>query len=1003
MNILLPLLLPLLLSLLLALCGPARGADSVAAVPAQALSGDYHHAHWSAADGAPQAIRAMAQTLDGWLWLGTADGLYRFDGVQFSRYPLPPGLGLNRNLIRYLHPGPRGELYIGWVAEGMTVLQPDGSLQALPPGPAQGRTVEALAVDADGSIWIVSEGIFRLHEGRWQSVEDWGAGAGRDIRSFQFDRHGQLWLSKEGSTWRRDRGSGRFMRVLEAGGELLDAPDGRLWLMSDDGAMRPLTPASASAGASSTTSPAHEAVSTGQFGPDGTLWALRCPDLPCLLPDAARRQTSYKVGAPAAATARQPNTLSGKHPGTILVDREGSTWISTESGLDRFRRKRIRSTGLDGDAAGYSLAADAAGRAWAAHAPTGRLWQLLPDGAVPVQPKHPVTLVARAADGDLLLGGARSIWRDGRAGVQDVALPPGADGKPADMRMVGILDDGKLLWTATFETGLIGWRDGTWHPAKQFNLPAKIYQSGVAGPGQLWLATGDGQLFRFDVAQNRSGAAIDIRALGLTSAIFPEAGMVLGGANGTGIVRDGVLSMLHAADPDVLRNVSGLVVTADGDRWLNGAAGLVHVRAADWARSHANPALPLRYELFDASDGYPGRAVFENRWRSAVSADGRVLWLVTTGGVVRIDTARLERNRIAPTPLILSVSTDQVSDTAGGTDGRQIRLAPGTERVRIDFTAPSLRMPERVRFEYMLEGVDRAWQDAGSRRTTSYTSMQPGDYVFRLRAINEDGVVSKMDAVLHFHVQPTFRQTLWFKLLAGAALAALLALAYRYRVRYLTRRVAERMQVKIEERERIARTLHDSFLQTVQSLLLRVDTIAAGIPPEQAARRELETALAHASSALGEGREQLQALRSGADDGLEVQLRDTVAQLQAAHPAIVIGLRTEGVRRAVPADVVGEINAIAREALHNACIHAAAGQVRIVLAFLPDGLSLSVSDDGRGIDAAVLRRGGAEGRWGLVGMRERAQGIGATLRIDAGSEGGTVVRLVVPATSSSGG
>ena len=631
-----------LLSPLLALAAPAGGADTFAAVRAQALSADYHHTRWSAAEGAPQAIRAMAQTLDGWLWLGTSDGLYRFDGIQFSRYPLPPGLGLNRNMIRYLHAGPHGELYIGRAAEGLTVLHADGKLLDLPPGPAQGRTVDAVAVDADGSVWIVSDGIYRLHGGRWETIEDGGAGSGRDFRSFIFDRHGQLWLSKEASTWRLDRQASSFVRMMDVGGDLLDAPDGRLWLMSDDAALRPLTPASAKPAA------AHDAVPTGRFAADGTLWALRCPDQPCMLPDAAARPGAFRLGAPRAKQQQrqQPVQLSGRNPGTILVDQEGSTWISTESGLNRFRRKRILSTGLDDDGAGYSLATDATGRVWAAHASTGKLWQLLPDGAVAVRPRHPVTVLARAPGGDLLLGGRRSIWRDGRGGVQELRLPPAADGKPADMRMLGILDDGKILWTATLETGLIGWRDGKWHRASEFSFPAKIYQSGMAGPGRLWLATGDGQLFNFDVEKNRSGPPVDIRELGLTSAIFPEAGLVLSGANGTGIVRDGALSMLRTANPDALRNVSGVVVGADGDRWLNGAAGLVHVKAADWTLSSANPALPLRYELFDARDGYPGRAVFENRWRSAASADGRMLWLVTTGGVVRVDTARLERNRI---------------------------------------------------------------------------------------------------------------------------------------------------------------------------------------------------------------------------------------------------------------------------------------------------------------------------------------------------------------------
>lgn len=984
-----PRLLPMLLAAALHL--PALAAlDPAAQVEASPSLADYLHTRWTVDDGAPPAILAMAQTTDGWLWLGTLDGLYRFDGVRFARYPLPPGLGLNRNLIRYLHAGPRGELYIAQAAEGIAVLQPDGRLRNLPPGPAPGNAIEVLAVDADGSVWVVSKGIHRLHAGRWQTIEDGPQWSARDMRGFVLDAQGQLWLSRKSSTWRLDRRSGHFEQVLAQGGEMLLAPDRRLWLASDEGVLRLV----ADGGGRPLPSGAAEEAGIARFAPDGALWMLECPGRPCVLPGAARRPGSpYRVRRAPGAGVPDPLQMSGKDPNMMLVDREGNTWIASENGLDRFRRKRINPTALAGKGMAYSLVADAGGQVWAANAESGQLWRLQPDRATPVPPRQAVTVLARDPAGRLLLGGKRGIWREDGGTVAEMPLPPGPDGRPVDRRMLGILDDGKVLWTATIETGLLGWQDGRWQPARDFNMPSnKIYQSALAGPGQLWLATGDGELFHYDTASRSSRAPIDIRALGMAAAIFPGPEPVLSGDNGMGVVRDGRLAMLRAADPNVLRNVSGMVATADGDRWLNGASGLVHVRAADWQRSIADPAQLLRYEVFDGLDGYPGRAVFESRRYSAWSADGRTLWLIATGGVVRVDTAHLERNRVAPAPVILSLSTDKASYRLDGKARTAFHLAPGTGRFRIDFTSPSLRMPERVRFEYKLEGVDADWQDAGTRRTTSYTSVKPGDYVFRLRAVNEDGVRSTADAVLKMSVEPTVWQTGWFKLLAAAACAALLVLAYRLRVRYLTRRVAERMHVKMAERERIARTLHDTFLQTVQSLLLRVDAIAARMPRDDRARRELDAAIGQASSALGEGRAQLLELRSGA--GLEALLRDVVEQLQAAHPGIAIGLRIEGQRRPVDPEIAGEAAAIAREALHNASIHAQASQVRAVLDYGAAGLTLTVADDGRGIDADVLRNG-AGGRWGLVGMRERAQRIGATLTIAAGSEGGTVVRLAL--------
>ena len=241
----------------------------------------------------------------------------------------------------------------------------------------------------------------------------------------------------------------------------------------------------------------------------------------------------------------------------------------------------------------------------------------------------------------------------------------------------------------------------------------------------------------------------------------------------------------------------------------------------------------LGEEYKSALDGYPGRAAMENRWRGIVSADGRNLWLSATGGVMRPDLPQLRRNRVAPQAVILRVTADGRGWPAQGT----IRLPAGTDHFRIQYTAPALRLPERVRFEYRLDGVDKGWLDAGVRRATSYTNIGPGDYVFHARAVNEDGLPGEAVATLPLHVAPTLVQTLWFRIACAGALVLLGVLLYRYRIRYVTRRLTERLQVRTAERERIARTLHDTFLQTVQGLVLRVDAVAATLPPDAGARR----------------------------------------------------------------------------------------------------------------------------------------------------------------------
>ncbi|WP_296952828.1 two-component regulator propeller domain-containing protein [uncultured Massilia sp.] len=973
----------------LALAAWMGGAGAAPVAPAPQEAARYQHKQWTAADGAPLQITSMAQTSDGWLWLGTFDGLYRFDGLRFMRYPLPRRTAANSSRIIALHAGPRDDLYIAYAGEGLSRLAPDGTLEALPPGPAPApaQQVNAMVVDTDGSLWTMHAGIEHLQGGRWVTVAPAADWAGTEQRSFAIDAQGRLWAVSDRATWRLDRARMRFERVLDVGGEPVLAPDGRLWLLEPDGGARVI--AAAGNGAPVGRAAGHYA---GQFGPDGALWLLAgCPQRVCVVPDAAGRPGA-RYAAARAATLHFPGaaTLSGMVPHGALADREGNVWIATENGLDRYRRKAFEHAGLPGIGTQYSLATDADGRMWAASAVAATLWRLPVDGPPRRQP-GPATVIARDAHGALLVGTPRAIERRSDDAAERIALPPGPDGKPVDRDLFGILDDGQVLWTSSRSTGLIGWRDGRWLARDAFRLPPKIFQSAAGGPGRLWLATGDGKLFHYDGASDTSSAT-DIAALGTVSAIFPDGDLTVSGDGGMGVVRGGALHLLRAADPDVLRNVSGRVITPDGNRWFNGAAGLVRVRADDWRRSVDDPAVPLRYRLFDALDGYPGHAVIENRWPSAWSPDGRHLWLATTGSVVRFDTGARLPAIPAPTASILRVATDGESYAPRG----PLALPAGTGSLRIEYTAPVLHAPERVRFEYRLDGIDRGWQDAGNRRAISYTNIGPGDYVFRVRALDEDGLTGPEDATLALSVAPTLTQSGWFRLLCLASVAMLGVALYRYRVRRLTARLAERMRVKTAERERIARTLHDTFLQTVQGLVLRVDAVAAALPPGDGARRQLEALLADAGRAIGEGREQLQELRAGDALVLDDVLHDAVARLRAAH-GIDVALRVEGERRALDPLVADEVADVAREALRNACRHAGAAHVRATLSYGRQALALLVADDGRGFPDEVLRAGARAGHWGLVGLRERATRIGARLAVGNGPRGGAQVTLEVPA------
>ncbi len=954
---------------------------------------DYHHTQWTAADGVPPGIAAMAQTRDGWLWLGTADGLYRFDGLAFERMPLPSPPGRSRDRLSQLYAAPNGDLYMAHLSEGVSVLRRDGRFEDLPPQPPAFGGASDLVVDTDGTLWTINGPVLHLVGGTWRIVADGPDWDALRRGSLVVDGAGRLWAFNDSGGWRLDRAAGRFVRIVDTPGMRLLAPDGRLWMRQSDDTLRLV--AASGAGRPDAYAPS-EGRTSGHFGADGTLWLLACPQTMCRVPNAgARKEAHWPAASAIAERIAGPAQASGVDAGTILEDREGDIWIATESGLDRFRRNRFLKSGLPDGGMRYSLATDTDGRTWAADRGTGALWRLVPD-APPVAERGPwTTVVANGPDGALLVGGTRRIQRRRGTAVEDIPLPPGPDGKPRDYNLFGLLDDGKILWTASNDTGLIGWRDGKWLPRSAFNLPPKIYHSAPAGPGGFWMATGDGKLALHDDGKL---TVRDLGPVGTASALFAGKELVVSGTGGTAVLRRDGLRLLHPREPDALRNLSGMYVTDDGDVWLNGAAGLVHVRAADWRQALADPGKVLRYELFNTLDGYPGRAAFENRSRGIVSADGRNLWLTATGGVVRLDLAQLRRNRVPPRAAILDVTADGRTWPARGT----IELPAGAGHFRIRYTAPALRMSERVRFEYRLDGVDNTWLDAGTRRATSYTNIGPGDYVFRVRAVNEDGVPGDAVATLPLRVAPTLVQTLWFRLVCAAAVALAGVLLYRYRVRYVTRRVTERLQVRTAERERIARTLHDTFLQTVQGLVLRVDAVAATLPPHASARRQLEDVLDDASLAIGEGRDQLQELRAGDAHVLEDVLADAIARLRQAHGELAVDVHVDGERRPLLAPVADEIAEIAREALRNAFAHAHAARIRVTLVYARRTLSLCVADDGRGLPEPVRRDGTRSGHWGLVGMRERAERIGARLDIASGPRQGTTVTLTVPGAHAYG-
>jgi len=962
------------------LSGAARGQD-----PGPAFT-DYNHAIWTASDGAPAHISRMAQTPDGWLWLGTPHGLYRFDGERFYPFAATNGAHLLSPGIWELAAQPNGDLYIGYETPGLSVLHADGRLEHIVPATQGGpvsRTNDVVR-DRDGSLWVsTSFGLRHLEQGRWSKL---GAAQGcpEAPLTVALDANGQLWGTTGRQLFRYDRTAGRCIPtgLRKANGEPAEkmvgfrrSPDGRLWVGGDGFLALVSVPAAGAA-----VPPRYLGQSSGSttvFDRAGNLWGLRCPTGVCLAASAGRSATSW-IDIATATTDRldQRGQLNSLAPRVVFEDREGDIWLGSPTGVERFRRNTLRPVGLPAIKGDFHVAPDDDGSVWLVapqemrgwrYDPASRSLTALPDKYRGATLGPDGTVVLLREDGILLR----------HAGVETHVDLPGPLPMTAWAR-----SDGERVWLGGFNVPVQLWDGHGWKPLG--GLPGAEFVFSAPGQrGQMWRALADGRLVLFEAGRVRT--TYDQAALGGIGEVTclsaaPE--LVVGGEEGVAVLHAGRFQRLRAQRDDVLRRATGFFVAADGARWLNGSTGLLRIEASDWRRAVETGA-PLRYALMDVRDGYTGTAADVPSLRMV---NGQ-LWVTTTDGIVEADLARRDGNAPAPQPSLLAVTGDDVAYPLT----QPPRIRAGTSRLRFDFTAPAPSRPERVVFSYRLDGVDQAWQ-TGTERSATYTGLGPGDYRFRLRAMSEDGVWSESERTLDLHIAPTLVQTVWFKLTCVLAGLLLLWLGYRLRVRFLTRTLTERLSAQMEERERIARDLHDTVLQTFQGFVLKVETI---LPESESNLGDaLRRSLGDATYAIQEGRDKITALRAGVRKAPPLHEALRMAGEQDAAPGQRFTLRCEGAPRALHPIVEQELCAIGREALRNAFRHADAGQHEVIVEYGARALVLTVRDDGRGIDVGA---GAKHGHWGLRGIEERARLIHADAVLHSAPGAGTTWRIEIKA------
>ncbi len=948
---------------------------------------EFKHDAWSIERGAPSRINSITQTLDGFLWIGSVEGLFRFDGVSFEPQRLWPE-DAQRLVVSSLWAARSGALWVGLArGRGVAVLRDGQLVDAHMPHPS--REVNDITEDAEGGIWVARGGrsdrlLARYHRGTWQEFGPESGLPAQPVWKLHVARDGTLWVVLSHTLAYRRPGETRFSTrelAITPRASLSEDGQGRLWLSDNRGTRLLEAPAGPD-----TFFPHPNPIGGTRllFDRRGELWTttwnsgvLRIsapgrappPDL-----DAARRVAALDSRA----------GLSSDQTRALFQDREGNIWVGTELGLDQLRPASVVAEAdlPPNSPSSYRLAAARDGTVYVADA-----WALylIAPGQRPrrlLQNDSPAEALCAAGERGVWLFLADRLLRVDGAQVQRHA-------KPAGTTAYGCTEDSAgQLWMPGLERGLYRWQAGSWQrwpePTPSPSLPANAVQDHDGRAVVLFRARPpQGELPFLALDATRS-------AVGGVEGLLPsEAGLLISGAQGLARAQGGVL--LGGRQQAWAASLNGLAQTRDGDTWVIGDAGLVRLRSAELAAALQAGGRPPAARVLDFHDGLNSFVQKAPGAQVAVGGDGRV-WLLTRRQVMRINPAALVPNPLPPPVVVRAVQVGEHSLTAAP----QLALPAGTTTLRVTFTALSLSVPSRVQFRHRLLGADEAWSAPSPLRTALLTDLRPGDYRFEVQACNNDGLWSDTPATVALHIPATFTQTGGFKLAVVGLGLLLLYGAYLLRVRQIRSRLRERGEERLRERERIARDMHDTLLQSVQGLILRVQAVADRLSGEHESRRLINEALDRAETVLIEGRERLQGLRRVDASDLTRELHRLIAE-QPFAPSTEVSVSSHGPRKSLRPELFDELLCILGEALFNAARHAQASQVAVRVDYGRQWLEITVRDNGVGLSPAQAQAPGRSGHFGILGMRERAQRLGGQFRIHGHSGLGTFVTLRIKA------
>ncbi|MCP5046202.1 MAG: response regulator [bacterium] len=778
---------------------------------------------WGTEDGLPQnAVRTIIQTRDGYLWMGTQQGLVRFDGVRFEVYDKRRVEQMSSHSVRALCEDREGHLWIGTYGGGL--IRRDGKNGAFTAytarqGLANDR-VMAVKEDREGNLWIgtyggglsrmkngefttyttqqglacnriwaihqdhrgnvwvgTDGGLTRIKEERFTTYTPQATGEGpadNRVRAICQDREGNLWIGTRGGLYRMKDGklSAYGMQTITVM-SLCEDREGNLWIGTLGGGVN--------------------RMKDGKFSVYTSGQGLTNDTVPVIYED---REDSLWIGTYGGGLNRMKdgkftvyNTdegLSHNIVRAIHEDREGNLWIGTfGGGVNRMKDGRFTAYNTQTTATtGKGLVND---RIWAVYGGReGSLWIGTHSGLSRMKNGTFSTYTTQTTQQGMASNYVHAIYED-REGA---------------------------IWIGTYGGGLSRMKDGkftayTTQSTRQGLASDYIHAIHEDREGNLWAGTRgglsrmkNGTFTTYTTESTRGGLAHDYIHAILEDSV---GSLWVGTDGGLSRMKNGKFSSITSKDGLFEDDILVILEDDGGNLWMSCNRGIFRAGKKELEEFCDGKRKTIRCVSYDEKDGMRNRECntgFPAGWKSR---DGR-LWFPTIEGVVMIDPNKLKNNPLPPPVVIETIMADKIKIPSSPVPTGKITLPPGKGKIEIHYTGLSFQVPERVRFQYMLEGLETRWQDVGTRRTAYYTNLSPGDYTFRVRACNNDGLWNETGASVSFYLEPYFYQTLWFYVLCVLASALAGFAGYRVRVRQLKVR-EEELRILVDRR---TKDLHEA-------------------------------------------------------------------------------------------------------------------------------------------------------------------------------------------------